>query len=65
MIMKVCTHCHQRKTVDHFMRNATMKDGWSSWCRTCFRPVRQARRFDGSLRVASHERVYGRGPIPR
>jgi hypothetical protein len=34
---KVCTRCKKRRKVDNFYRDKHMKDGVSSWCKSCTR----------------------------
>lgn len=32
---KVCTRCKKRRKLDQFYKDKHMKDGHSSWCKTC------------------------------
>jgi hypothetical protein len=34
---KVCTRCKKRRKVGQFYRDKHMKDGLSSWCKSCAR----------------------------
>ena len=33
--MKTCTKCGEHKSLDLFVKNKKMKDGRSSWCKSC------------------------------
>jgi hypothetical protein len=32
---KVCTRCGKRRKVEHFYKDKSMKDGLTSWCKSC------------------------------
>jgi len=34
---KVCTRCSKRRKAEHFYKDKHMKDGRSSWCKSCTR----------------------------
>ena len=34
---KVCTRCKKRRKIDQFYKDKHMKDGVSSWCKSCTR----------------------------
>src|SRR5574343_1143003 len=38
---KVCKNCGIRKPLGKFFKNAKLKDGHRSWCKTCERPMQQ------------------------
>jgi hypothetical protein len=42
MATKKCTRCAKRRKVEMFHRDRTMKDGLSSWCKTCTREYDRA-----------------------
>jgi len=32
---KICSKCHQEKSLEKFYKNKTKKDGYSFWCKSC------------------------------
>lgn len=41
---KQCTRCRKRRKVEQFYRDKHVKDGLSSWCKTCTREYDKAYR---------------------
>jgi len=39
--MKICTECKQSKSLDHFSKNISKKDGFSSHCKECHKVLRR------------------------
>lgn len=44
MTEKVCTKCQQTKAFNDFYKDARRKNGYTSWCRDCWRSYEHSRR---------------------
>ena len=47
--MKICSLCHQEKTLDHFRRDKTRLDGFHPWCKECQRIKRREARNNSEI----------------
>lgn len=58
---KLCPDCGQVRPVTEFRRNKSMPDGWSCYCRSCFRQ-RDQESYRRGRRARGHELRSDRGP---
>ena len=67
--MKTCLGCNKYLNWDHFFFNATMKDGWTNYCRKClYKKAKEKRKQKASEpkpRKIYQRFFYGRKiPLP-
>ena len=40
-MIKICTLCKEKKDIDLFSLNKYKKDGYSCWCKDCFKKYKE------------------------
>ncbi len=58
MKTKTCTKCGQEKPLSEFGKNRGFKDGFSYWCRQCWRKYHTEYRDKNRARVTAHNKQY-------
>lgn len=58
MKTKTCTRCGQEKPLSEFGKNRGLKDGFSYWCRQCWRKYHAEYREKNRARITAHNKQY-------
>jgi hypothetical protein len=55
---KVCTHCHEKKSLDHFGKHKLMKDGHLNQCKACRKEYMKAYEVKNKEKLSEKSKEY-------